>query len=227
MMVSWVKTDSSRRKVLGVFAREPLPGRVKTRLSPPLSAIEAAEFYRLSLQETVDRMSLAGFDPVIFFAGGKDYFRQAFPALLLVEQREGDLGARLDQALAEGFAAGAEALVLIGSDSPDIPVRLVEEAFESLSEAEAVVAPAVDGGYVLIGERRHCPALFREVPWGGARVMEVTRNIARREKVRLAELAEWDDVDDWPSLVRFLRRSPGLASARYVGGLKSVMAREE
>ncbi len=89
------------------------------------------------------------------------------------------------------------------------------------------MAPAVDGGYVLIGERRHCPALFREVPWGGARVMEVTRNIARREKVRLAELAEWDDVDDWPSLVRFLRRSPGLASARYVGGLKSVMAREE
>jgi len=167
-------------------------------------------------------MSLAGFDPVIFFAGGEDYFRRVFPGHGLVAQQGEDLGVRLAQALKTTLAQGAEALVIIGSDAPDLPTTLVTEAFAALRRADAVAVPAFDGGYVLIGERRHCPALFCSVPWGGRRVMAVTREIARRQKVRLAELGCWDDVDDWASLCRFLRRSPDLAAARFAAGLKSV-----
>jgi len=223
MIASWVKKGGGFRQRLGIFAKQPLPGRVKTRLSPFLGREEAAEFYRLSLRDTVDRMTRAGFDPVIFFAGEEGFFRRAFPSQPLKPQAEGDLGFRMATALEGELTAGAQAAILIGSDCPDLPLCLVERAFDVLCKADVVIAPAVDGGYVLIGESRHHPELFRGVPWGGPAVMTVTRRIACRLRLSLIELEMWEDVDDSASLRRFVRRSPELSCARFAAGLAGCM----
>jgi rSAM/selenodomain-associated transferase 1 len=215
-LAPWVE---GTKVVLGIFAKEPVAGRVKTRLCPPLSAAEAAAFYRSCLEETVAAMGGAGFDLVLFFEGEADYFRRAFPGLRLLPQGEGDLGERMERALRTLFADGFGAAALIGSDTPDLPVALVEEAFVVLRHADVVVAPAGDGGYVLVGERRHVPELFRDIPWSTAGVLAATRQRAVDLEVDFREAGGWEDIDDLVSLQRLLVRSPGSAAARHAAGL--------
>jgi len=205
--------------VLGIFAKEPVAGRVKTRLCPPLSAAEAAALYRSCLEETVATMGGAGFDLVLFFDGDADYFRRAFPGVRLIPQGEGDLGARMERALRSLLASGCGAAALIGSDTPDLPVALVEEAFVALRQADVVVAPARDGGYVLVGERRHVPEIFHDIPWSTAGVLAATRQRAAELDVDFREIDGWEDLDNIPSLRRLLVRSPGSTAARHAAGL--------
>ena len=207
------------KAVLGVFGKEPVAGRVKTRLCPPLSAAEAAALYRSCLKETVAKMGGAGFELVLFFDGNADYFRRAFPGFRLLPQGEGDLGERMERALRTLLVGGSETAALIGSDTPDLPVALVEEAFVALRQADVVVAPAGDGGYVLVGERRHVPELFRDIPWSTAGVLAATRQRAAELEVDFRQVGGWEDVDDLPSLQRLLLRSPGSAAARHAAGL--------
>jgi rSAM/selenodomain-associated transferase 1 len=207
------------KAALGIFAKEPVAGLVKTRLSPPLSPAEAAGLYRTCLEETVAAMSGAGFDPVLFYDGDTGYFRRAFPGIRLLTQGEGDLGARMERALRTLLAGGCEAAALIGSDTPDLPVALVAAAFAALREADVVIAPARDGGYVLIGERRHVPELFRDTPWSTNGVLAATRQRAADLAIDYREVGGWEDVDDLPSLRRLLVRSPASATARHAAGL--------
>jgi len=201
---------------LGVFAKEPCPGLVKTRLTPPLSPEAAAYVYECSLGETVSNMAAAPWDCVLFYSGAESYFRQNFPGLPCAPQSPGDLGTRLDHALATLLAAGYQAAALIGSDSPDLPREMITNAFLSLSAASAVTIPARDGGYVLIGEGQHYPVLFRDIPWSSSNVMAVTRNRAEQSGVVLHEIGLWEDFDDAMSLKRLLARSPHSATARLV-----------
>lgn len=208
---------------LGIFAKEPLPGQVKTRLSPPLSAAEAAELYRICLEETVSVMSAGPFQARLFFAGRADYFRRRFPRIPAHPQPAGDLGARLSAAAAQLFHAGHERVALIGSDSPDLPVPLVCEAFAALETADAVAIPAVDGGYVLIATRGYFPALFVDIPWSTKGVLAASRSQALRHGLRWQEVGHWDDIDDFASLQRLLTRSPQSATARH---LRNVLAEQ-
>jgi len=202
------------KAVLGIFAKEPLAGKVKTRLAPPLEAGEATELYRLFLEETVAAMGGGAWDLVLCYAGDGAFFRRAFPGVRLLPQGEGDLGERLERALRSLLAEGYGAAALIGSDTPDLPPVLVERAFAALRRAPAVVAPSLDGGYVLVGERRHTPELFAGIPWSSAGVLAATRARATERGIELGEIDGWDDVDELASLRRFIARSPSSASAR-------------
>jgi hypothetical protein len=164
-------------------------------------------------------MGGAGFDLVLFFDGNADYFRLAFPGLKRIPQGEGDLGERMERALRTLLASGSEAAALIGSDTPDLPVALVEEAIVVLRQADVVVAPARDGGYVLIGERRHVSELFRDIPWSTAGVLAATRQRAADLAVDFREVGGGEDVDDIAALRRLVARSPGSAAARHAAGL--------
>lgn len=210
---------SEMKTALGIFAKQPVAGRVKTRLCPPLSAEEAAELYRCSLEETVAAISGTGFEPVLFFDGDGNYFKQAFSGVRLVPQGEGNLGARLERALKFLLDESCEAASVIGTDTPDLPVSLLVEAFAALRQADAVVAPARDGGYVLIGERRHIPELFRDIPWSTGQVLTATRRRAAEAAVDLREVGGWEDVDDIESLRRLLERSPTSTTAQHAVSL--------
>ena len=202
---------------LGIFAKAPQPGQVKTRLCPPLSHAEAAQVHHLSLQETV--LALAPLQPLLFYSGDVAYFQENFPGLPLLPQGEGDLGARMARALRTLHARGNERALLVGSDAPDLPLDLIIAAYAALASAAVVTIPARDGGYVLIGERGHHPLLFRGVAWSTSAVLAQTRAICCAQQLPYAEVGSWEDVDDAAALVRLIRRAPNLAVSIYAAGI--------
>jgi len=204
-------------QVLGIFAKQPVAGRVKTRLCPPLSPQQAAELYRTCLQETIVSMAEAPAEQVLFFAGEQSYFTETFPGLRLIPQSDGDLGRRLDRAFAQLFVEGCSSAALIGSDSPDLPLSLVADAFTALNNYDLAVAPALDGGYVLIGQSSHNPELFRDMPWSSADLWSATRQRAEQLGLSCQELESWDDLDDLASLQRLCQRNLASPTAQLAG----------
>jgi rSAM/selenodomain-associated transferase 1 len=207
----------ARPGTLGIFAKEPQPGSVKTRLCPPLTFAEAARVHHLSLQQTVT--TLAPLQPVIFYSGDRAYFQENFPGIPLLPQGDGDLGARMAQALCALHDRGNERALLVGSDAPDLPRQLIIDAYAALANAAVVTIPAADGGYVLIGERGHHPPLFCGVPWSTAAVLAQTRAICVAEQLPYAEIGRWEDVDDAATLLRLTQRAPTLAVSTYAVGI--------
>lgn len=206
-------------KILGIFAKEPVPGQVKTRLTPPLSQDQAAELYQVALLETVEIMAGGDFDLAICYAGDENYFRRTFPGITLVEQSGDELGVRMSNALQQFFRQGYRQAALIGSDSPDLSLEQVEQAFAALDRQQLVMAPAHDGGYVLIGESCHSPQLFENIPWSSPEVLSRTRQIAEAAGIDYRLLSAWDDLDDLDALRRFLQRSPDSKTAKYLCSL--------
>jgi hypothetical protein len=202
--------------VLGVFAKQPVPGQVKTRLCPPLTEIEAARLCQVALAETVQGLWDAPPRMVLFYSGDYTWFDRAFPEVLLVPQTDGDLGVRLQTAVEQLFAAGGGPVLLMGSDSPDLPEAMIVEALAELEQADVVTIPCLDGGYALIGLNRSCPELFENIPWSTSAVLAATREQAAGAGLVYQELAEWDDLDDIASLQRLVERSPETGTARYV-----------
>ncbi|MDX9709080.1 MAG: TIGR04282 family arsenosugar biosynthesis glycosyltransferase [Trichloromonas sp.] len=209
--------DRSRTRLpaLGIFAKTPRPGQVKTRFCPPLTPEEAAHLYQASLFETLERMGQGSFAPTLFHAGAPDWFAAHCPGLPRLPQGEGNLGRRLERGLTHLLEQGAPAAALIGSDSPDLPVEQVEAAFALLETAEVVTIPAIDGGYVLIGARRPYPELFRDMPWSTPELLAATRYRAQTLGLDYRELSPWEDLDDLAALRRLIDRSPHSATARH------------
>jgi len=201
--------------VLGIFAKQPVAGRVKTRLTPPLRPEEASALYRVALQETVARFSSGPAAPVLCCAGRRSWFARSFPGVPLLPQGRGPLGVRLARATAALFAAGGGPVAVVGADSPDLPLPLISAAFAALAAAEVAVIPCQDGGYALLALRRPAPALFTGIPWSTTEVLAATRQRATELDLDLVTIGTWDDLDDLPSLRRLLARSPECATARY------------
>ena len=201
--------------VLGIFAKQPVAGRVKTRLTPPLHPQEACALYRVALQETVARFADGPAAPVLCCAGCLSWFARTFPGVPLLPQGRGTLGARLARATASLFAAGSGPVAVAGADSPDLPLPLLAAAFAALADAEVAAIPCRDGGYALLALRRPAPGLFAGIPWSTPEVLAATQARAAILGLRFATIGAWDDLDDLPSLHRLLARSPECATARY------------
>ena len=199
------------RKALAIFAKEPLPARVKTRLVPPLTPAEAADLYGAMLAAILDRAAhLPGVDPWLFLdpAGGNGTRLPAAARPLPRHPQEGDdLGRRMENCFRTLFAAGYAAVALIGSDSPDLPAAYVEEAFARLDAADAVYGPSEDGGYYLIALKEVHPVLFRDIPWSTETVLPLSLERAAAAGLSVALLPPWYDVDTPADLGR-----PGLVA---------------
>lgn len=146
-------------------------------------------------------------------------------------QGDGDLGARLSRAAGAAAAAGVERLVVIGADSPLLPLSIVEGAFDALAGREAVIAPAEDGGFVLLGvavgrlPRPAASSLFRAVPWGSAGVLAaISRNAAAAGVDLFRTPGSWD-VDRPEDLTRLRRELASLPPASRPRYLTAVLAR--
>ena len=210
-------SGTTKNRILGVFAKQPLPGMVKTRLCPPLTQEQAADLYRVCLQETVTRMqSLVGCELAICYSGDKDWFANTFPGVRLVPQCGRDLGERMARSLSDWLAAGYKAALLIGSDAPDLPLERIEQAFSALENADLVHGPALDGGFYLVGETIHHQQLFQEIPWSTAEVLKQTLVKAAQLGLRSVLLEPWDDLDDLPALLRLVARTPQSSTAIHI-----------
>ena len=201
------------RAILGIFAKQPLPGRVKTRLCPPLTPAQAARLYCCCLQETMRLADQGDWCTWLFYQGQQQFFRQSFPCVHLSEQTGDHLGERLTQAFASRFDGGARQVVIVGSDSPDLPASLLRQAFTALNTHDVVLSPASDGGYVLIGLRQPAPELFLGIPWSTGEVLAATRDQMAKLQLTCRELPGWHDVDDVAGMRHLMQRSPGSSTA--------------
>lgn len=161
-----------------ILAKAPVAGSAKTRLIPLLGADGAARAAAQMLALTVRHALDAGLGtPELCASPAPDdaAWRGLLPAgVRLSEQGSGDLGARLAAAAARVLAAG-ERVLLIGSDCPALDAARLRQAAAALDEHDAVLFPACDGGYVLLGLKRSDPALFRDMPWSSSAVAGLTR----------------------------------------------------
>jgi len=126
----------------------------------------------------------------------------------VIAQRGSDLGQRLTHVFEDVFRLGIESVVVIGSDLPDLPAQLVQDAFAALHGAErrVVLGPAADGGYYLIGMNNPHPALFRRIAWSTNRVLAQTLDAAKADGLAVSLLDQWADVDSTADLERLMAR---------------------
>lgn len=205
--------------VLLVFCKAPVAGQVKTRLQPALTAAQAAAAHRELALMTLDRAFQRPLCDVQLCCAPDSrhaFFQQcanAYP-LTLSAQRGGDLGERMLNAFADALRHYRHA-VLIGCDCPSLTVADLQQALTALQAGnDAVIAPAEDGGYVLIGLNAPQPVLFADMPWDGDNVMAETRRRAAGAALAVHELARQWDIDtpeDWERYLRGLqlRCGPG------------------
>ena len=183
-----------------VFAKAPVAGAVKTRLVGALGAAGAARLAARMLESTAACALEAEVGPVEVCCA-PDRSHAAFAALAsrraltLTEQGEGDLGQRMHRAL-ERALASQPAAIAIGTDAPELDAIYLREAAAALGRHDAVIGPAVDGGYALIGLRRAAPALFEGIDWSTSRVLAQTRERLERLGFSWAELAPLHDIDE-------------------------------
>jgi len=194
--------------VLMIFCKAPVPGLVKTRLIPDLTAEQAAELHIALSTATLQRAMLSKLCPVqlwctpstdhVFFSKAK----ATYP-LILKQQQGADLGERMHLAFCSALASYSRAL-LMGCDCPSMTEQDLEQGLIALNEVnEVVLAPAEDGGYVMIGLTRPHPELFDNMPWGTDRVLAQTRSRIERYKLRHHELNEQWDLDTPQDLERY------------------------
>jgi hypothetical protein len=187
------------RRNLGIFVRSPEAGKVKTRLVPPLSAEHARDLYGAFIQDLFARVEkLRKVRVTVFVADGDPAAVQAVApaAFRVVAQSDGDLGERLQAAFRHLLDGDGAMAVIIGSDSPDVPLPFVKRAFLKLKHRDVVVGPASDGGYYLIGLTQPHPELFQGPTWGTPNVLMDTLAIARDQSLSCSLLPLWYDVDD-------------------------------
>jgi len=207
-----------KENALIVVAKEPVPGRTKTRLCPPFNPETAAAFYRCLLLDTLALMQrLEEADLSVAFAppDARAYFGGIVAnGFRLVPQLGADLGERLANALAHHFDLGYRRVAIMNSDGPTLPLAYLEEAFSALDGADVTLGPGHDGGYYLIGMERLHPELFQGIAWSTEQVIPQTLAVARRLGLAVHCLPGWYDVDvgeDLPRLRRDLQRDPAAA----------------
>lgn len=200
-----------RRYAIAVMARAPEAGQTKTRLVPPLSYARAAELYRcLLLDKLLQVAGLPGIDPYLAYTPLEA--RRSMLGLLpetftLIPQAGSNLGDRLHRLSAILLERGHPAVILIDSDSPTLPTPYLLDAVAQLRNetTDLVLGPAEDGGYYLIGLKRPCRTLFDDIPWSSAAVLAETLHRAAAQRLQVATLPPWFDVDTPEDLTRLRR----------------------
>ena len=199
-------------KGLIVFAREPVPGKVKTRLASSIGDLAASKQYEDMLQNVLKTTrQLSDVETVIFW----DCEVESLP--LLAEkylccslfQSPGNLGQRMQAAFEKMFSSGFELCCIIGSDAPDLPHSYIMEAFDLLEmqQADAVFGPSMDGGYYLLGVRQVWPQLFAHIPWSSVDVLHQSLAAACDSGLTTTLLPVWQDIDTLEDLHAFQERN--------------------
>lgn len=194
---------------LGIFVKYPQAGQVKTRLGRTLGAKAAAEVYAAFVGDLLDRMRCVADHRILAYAPQSPEACAFFTDLAggdfeLWPQPDGGLGARMRAFFDASFAGGAEQVVLIGSDAPDVPVGYINQAFTELRRTDCVLGPAVDGGFYLIGQPAPGRAVFTGIDWSGVGVLDQTVQRIAALGASLELLPPWYDIDTADDL-RMLR----------------------
>jgi len=207
---------------IAIFVKRPVAGQVKTRLARSIGDRSAASLYTAMLHDTVTAATKSGVPSGLLVHEGADP-QQWLPPLPagwgLLPQVPGELGERLAAAVRAASNCSMLPVLLLGSDSPDLPQRLLREALEALSSHDLVLGPTADGGVWCIGLRAEQPGLFIDIPWSQPGTGAALRNRAEALGLKFADLTPWRDVDVWEDLLDLAGRL-----ARAGGGAERTRA---
>lgn len=188
-------------ELLLIFTKNPVLGKVKTRLAATVGDAEALRIYRILLEKTRQAALNVEAGRWLFYSDflepDDDWPETYFQKKL---QAGHDLGERMENAFGLAFASGAGKVAIIGCDCPDLNGVLLQEAFQRLNEADFVLGPATDGGYYLLGMKQLELALFRGIAWSTEAVRAETlkkMQAAGKTCFLLPELADVDTEEDW------------------------------
>jgi uncharacterized protein len=194
--------------VIMVFCKAPIPGQVKTRLMPHLTGEEAAQLHCELTEKTLYTATKNNLCEVQLWCAPtiEHAFFTVLPQKYSVElfvQQGIDLGERMHQAFCQALARYHTAII-IGCDCPSLTANDIEQAISQLAQdKQCVLAPAEDGGYVLIGLKQPQPILFEEMPWGTSEVLELTRAKLQNLNFDYHELNRQWDLDTLDDLKRY------------------------
>jgi rSAM/selenodomain-associated transferase 1 len=228
---------------LAVMTKAPQPGKVKTRLTPPLSPEEAAALNICFLRDTAAAILKASSANnaqgvgVYTPAGSEGAYSGILPEeFVLVPQRGDAFGERLAAATEDLLELGFQSVCLIDSDSPTVPEAAFAQAIDFLARDEdsVVLGPSDDGGYYLIGLKKLHRSLFETIDWSTERVLEQTVEAARKLGLPVHLLSTWFDVDDRATLARLCEElfsengnlRNGFAASATRGFLSQLLNRE-
>lgn len=202
----------NKEQCLIMFARYPEKGKVKSRLGRHWDEDIVARLYRFFIEDLLERLS--GGDYLFRLAyhpaeKKNDFIKQFGKAISYMPQIGENLGERMYNAFRRCFAEGFRSVVLIGSDSPDLPLRIIREAFLMIEVNDAVVGPSLDGGYYLIGFNRKSflPGVFDGIAWGTDSVFRKTKQILQDAGIRLHELPARRDIDRPEDIISLVKDS--------------------
>ncbi|MCP4766723.1 MAG: glycosyltransferase [Gammaproteobacteria bacterium] len=186
---------------VGVFAKPPYPGLVKTRLIPDIGAAKAASVYRYCLEYTLQVVRESGLEYQLFLSEACDdvLFQQEEHSL----QKGDDLGQRMYHAFQELLDTASDGALIIGTDCLDLTPMHLHDAARSLADHELVLIPALDGGYALIGCTTIAPGLFRDLRWSTDKVYRQTVANAQGLNYRVSSLETLRDIDTLQDLEHY------------------------
>jgi hypothetical protein len=207
-------------RCLAVMVRHPEPGKVKTRLAKAYGDAFAAELYGYFVDDLLQALAPGNFRLEIFFTPiekDPDIRRRFGDQFSYTPQQGEGLGERMENVFRCCFARRFAVALLIGSDFPDLTANLIEEGFLALENRhDAVVGPAFDGGYYLIGFRSAAfdPDVFREMSWGENAVFDKTVNRLHARGCRIHLAPAWHDIDTEKDLANLQARHGNTAFSR-------------
>ena len=222
---------SLSRPALIVFCREPVAHRAKTRLIGAITAAAAAALSDAFIRDAIAKAVSIGPSRIVIAASAADgaerskYFRRLarrFGAEL-IDQGDGSLGKRMARALEPFSSSGA---LLIGTDTPSLPIPLLAASLEALRRNRVVLAPSLDGGYYALGVRGAMPPIFSAIRWGSGGVLDSTVKRLERAGIRYALGPAWYDVDRWADVMLLAAHLRLLARARRRAGASPCPATE-
>ena len=209
---------STPQECILLFLRVPEKGRVKTRLAASLGEDAAFALYKSFVLDILDIISAAGCR--VFLYGHpadkveeiSSWLGSQFPCRVQIGE---NLGSKMANAFLEVFSNGFEKAVLVGSDIPDLPLRIIQDAFSALDQEGSALGPAADGGYYLVAFRKSVfqSEVFENISWGTETVLAQTLAAFKESDTPVRLLEKWRDIDTVEDLKALMARHPTIDSA--------------
>jgi len=201
------------------FTKWPEPGQVKTRLGRDIGSHHAARLYRFFVQDLSTQLrrmethAICCYEPAAKKASFRNWLGDDFD---YVAQQGENLGERLVNAFQWAFSHNFGAVIVIGTDSPDLPEDYLYQAQTALAGHDVVIGPSQDGGYYLIGFQKETflPEAFEDIDWSTERVFHQTKARMNENRRSLHVLPTWFDIDTRSDLGPLIQRSQGKAFAQ-------------
>ena len=204
------KKPGSLQRCAVVFVKAPQKGKVKTRLSKIVGPEIALNVYKRFAVDLIETLKNIECDITICYHPSHAepcITRWLGDSYVYLAQKGKNIGERMANAFIQSFSKGFHSVILVGADIPDLTGKIIDGAFSSLQKYPAVIGPALDGGYYLLGfnSNTFIPDIFENISWGTDRVYEQTLTVFHKKSLQAHLLPTWRDIDTYEDLVCFYK----------------------